>query len=116
MAKLSGETPTNLGELRRSAAFSASRIGERTVKDELRENLTGCEIHDNPYRPICRRRRDLVEEKGDATGIAWLPPEERYVEKLATPDVTIADTIGDIDPIEAARQGQNISGKTRTVH
>ena len=52
---------------------------------------------------------------GDETPIAWLTPEERYVEKLATPDVTIADMIGDIDPIKAARRGQNISDEL-TVH
>ena len=52
---------------------------------------------------------------GDATPIAWLSREERYVEKLATPDVTIADMIGDIDPIKAARAGQNIADEL-TVH
>src|SRR5438874_11673764 len=56
--------------------------------------IAGCEIHDNPYAPLCRRCRDLLREKGDATPIAWLSPEERYVEKLATPDVTVADLIG----------------------
>ncbi|MCL6507696.1 MAG: magnesium chelatase, partial [Bryobacteraceae bacterium] len=71
--------------------------------------IAGCEIHDNPYRPICRRCRLLVEEMGEETPIAYLTPEQRYVEKLATPDVTIADMIGDIDPIKAARQGRDIS-------
>jgi len=60
--------------------------------------IAGCEIHDNPYAPICRRCRELLAKDGDATPIAWLTPEHRYVEKLATPDVTIADLIGDIDP------------------
>src|SRR6059058_5006824 len=55
--------------------------------------IAGCEIHDNPYAPLCRRCRDLLKEKGDATPIAWLTPAERYVEKLATPDVTVADLI-----------------------
>lgn len=77
--------------------------------------LAGCEIHDNPYRPICRRCRDLVAELGDGAPIAWLSADDRYVEKLATPDVTIADMIGDIDPIKAARSGQNISDEL-TVH
>src|SRR5579862_2496159 len=77
--------------------------------------VAGCEIHDNPYRPICRRCRNLLEEQGDATPIAWLEANDRYVEKLATPDVTIADMIGDIDPIKAARSGQNISDEL-TVH
>src|SRR6266446_6597379 len=77
--------------------------------------IAGCEIRDNPYHPICRRCRDLLEEKGDATPIAWLDSEERYVEKLATPDVTIADMIGDIDPIKAARSGRDLSNE-HTVH
>ncbi|HET9182275.1 MAG TPA: magnesium chelatase [Candidatus Angelobacter sp.] len=75
----------------------------------------GCEIHDNPYEPICRRCRTLIAEQGDNTPIAWLTPEERYVEKLATPDVTIADLIGDIDPIKAARGGHDLSSEL-TVH
>jgi len=77
--------------------------------------VAGCEIHDNPYAPICRRCRELVAKEGDATPIAWLTPEYRYVEKLATPDVTIADLIGDIDPIKAARGGHELSSEF-TVH
>ena len=77
--------------------------------------IAGCEIHDNPYSPICRRCRDLIAECGESTAIAWLTPDDRYVEKLATPDVTIADLIGDIDPIKAARGGHEI-GSELTVH
>jgi len=77
--------------------------------------IAGCEIHDNPYAPICRRCRELVSKEADATPIAWLIPEHRYVEKLATPDVTIADLIGDIDPIKAARGGHELSSEF-TVH
>src|SRR5215813_104526 len=77
--------------------------------------VAGCEIHDNPYAPICRRCRELIAREEDATPIAWLPPDERYVEKLATPDVTIADLIGDIDPIKAARGGHELSSEF-TVH
>src|SRR5437870_2334153 len=77
--------------------------------------VAGCEIHDNPYSPICRRCRELVAREQDATPIAWLAPEQRYVEKLATPDVTIADLIGDIDPIKAARGGHELSSEF-TVH
>ena len=77
--------------------------------------VAGCEIHDNPYTPICRRCRELVAKEGDATPIAWLGPGHRYVEKLATPDVTIADLIGDIDPIKAARGGHELSSEF-TVH
>ncbi len=77
--------------------------------------VAGCEIHDNPYAPICRRCQELIAKEGDATPIAWLTPEHRYVEKLATPDVTIADLIGDIDPIKAARGGHELSSEF-TVH
>jgi magnesium chelatase subunit I len=77
--------------------------------------VAGCEIHDNPYDPICRRCRTLIAEQGEKTPIAWLTPEQRYVEKLATPDVTIADLIGDIDPIKAARGGHDLSSEF-TVH
>jgi magnesium chelatase subunit I len=77
--------------------------------------IAGCEIHDNPYDPICRRCRDLIAECGESTAIAYLTPEERYVEKLATPDVTIADLIGDIDPIKAARGGHGLASEL-TVH
>jgi magnesium chelatase subunit I len=83
--------------------------------DEVAPYVEGCEIHDNPYRPICRRCRDLLAMEGDETPIGWLEREQRYVEKLATPDVTIADMIGDIDPIKAARRGQDISDEL-TVH
>ena len=169
--------PSTLGSLRNSS-FSEQRIGARSVKDELRQNLicklqrgetlfpgvvgyedtvvpqvvnavlskhnfillglrgqaktrlirmltslldaglpyiAGCEIRDNPYHPICPRCRELVREMGDNTPIAWLRPDQRYVEKLATPDVTIADMIGDIDPIKAARGGHDIANEL-TVH
>jgi len=86
-----------------------------TLLDEAVPYVAGCEIHDNPYRPICRNCRNLIEEMGEETPIAFLSPEDRYVEKLATPDVTIADMIGDIDPIKAARRGHNISDEL-TVH
>ncbi|HAX44753.1 MAG TPA: magnesium chelatase, partial [Solibacterales bacterium] len=77
--------------------------------------IAGSEIHDHPYHPISRYARNLIAEAGDDTPIAYLSPEQRYVEKLATPDVTIADMIGDLDPIKAARAGQNISDEL-TIH
>ncbi|HYZ86016.1 MAG TPA: magnesium chelatase [Bryobacteraceae bacterium] len=86
-----------------------------TLLDEYTPYIEGCEIRDNPYAPICKRCRDLVAEMGEQTPIAFLHRNERYVEKLATPDVTIADMIGDIDPIKAARRGQNISDEL-TIH
>jgi len=86
-----------------------------SLLDEWTPYVAGCEIHDNPYAPICRRCRDLVASAGAEAPIAWLHRDQRYVEKLATPDVTIADMIGDIDPIKAARRGQDI-GDELTVH
>src|SRR5579885_2131786 len=83
--------------------------------DEQTPYITGCEIRDNPYQPLCRRCRDLISAKGDATSIAWLDRELRYVEKLATPDVTVADLIGDLDPIKAARGGEDLSSEL-TMH
>jgi magnesium chelatase subunit I len=77
--------------------------------------IGGCEIHDNPYRPLCRSCRERVAEEGDGTPIAWLGRDHRFVEKLATPDVTIADMIGDVDPIKAARGGRNLSDEL-TIH
>ena len=77
--------------------------------------IAGCEINDNPLPPICRRCRELVTREKDAAPIAWLTPEHRYVEKLATPDVTIADIIGDVDPIRAARGGRDLSDEL-TIH
>ncbi len=86
-----------------------------TLLDPQMPFIAGCEIHDNPYAPICRRCRDLIAECGESTALAYLTPEERYVEKLATPDVTIADLIGDIDPIKAARGGHELASEL-TVH
>ncbi len=75
-----------------------------TLLDEVIPIVKGCEINDNPYRPVCKRCVDLVNEHGDDVPIEWIPRESRFSEKLATPDVTIADLIGDIDPIKAATQ------------
>jgi len=86
-----------------------------SLLDEQMPYIAGCEIHDSPYAPICRRCIELIAKCGDATAIAYLTPEQRYVEKLATPDVTIADLIGDIDPIKAARGGHELASEF-TVH
>src|SRR6202046_3746710 len=72
--------------------------------------IAGCEINDNPLNPICRACREKIAAEGDSTPVAWMPRDQRYVEKLATPDVTIADIIGDVDPIRAARGGRGLSG------
>ncbi|HYP06512.1 MAG TPA: magnesium chelatase [Bryobacteraceae bacterium] len=83
--------------------------------DEYIPFIEGSEIRDSPYRPLSKYGRERVAESGDATPIDYLHRDERYVEKLATPDVTIADMIGDIDPIKAARRGHNISDEM-TIH
>jgi magnesium chelatase subunit I len=71
--------------------------------------MAGCPINDDPLRPTCALCRRVLAESGDAAPIRWVPRAERYREKLATPDVTIADLIGDIDPIKAARERLDFS-------
>lgn len=178
MVHHSPELPATLGALRRDSRFCEKRLRERSVKDEMRENLiarlssgeplfpgvigyeetvvpqvvnailsrhnfillglrgqaktrlirmlttlldpvmpyvAGSEIRDDPYAPISRFAKELILHRGEDTPVAWMSAQERYVEKLATPDVTIADMIGDIDPIKAARRGQDISDEL-TIH
>ena len=74
-----------------------------SLLDEVIPFVAGCEINDDPLRPICRHCHELIQKCGDATPIDYLGRESRFVEKLATPDVTIADIIGDIDPLKASR-------------
>src|ERR1700723_3318124 len=99
----------------RGQAKSRILRGLTELLDEQMPYVAGCEIRDNPYHPLCRRCRDLIAEKGAATPIAFLPRQDRYVEKLATPDVTVADLVGDLDPIKAARGGQDLSNEL-TMH
>jgi magnesium chelatase subunit I len=77
--------------------------------DEETPYIAGTELHDDPFRPLSAEGRRIVASEGDATPVEWLPREARYVEKLATPDVTVADLVGDIDPIKAAKLGTRIS-------
>ena len=77
--------------------------------------LAGTELNDDPLAPVSHEGRAVVAERGDDAEIGWLPRDARYVEKLATPDVTVADLIGDIDPIKAARLGTRL-GDERGVH
>jgi len=77
--------------------------------------LKDSELNDDPFCPISAEGRRIVAEEGDAAPVSWLPREARYVEKLATPDVTVADIIGDIDPIKAAKLGTKL-GDERSVH
>ena len=83
--------------------------------DESIPVVAGCEIHDDPFAPLCAACRAKAAAAGDDLPVAWLPRDARYVEKLATPDVTIADLIGDIDPIKAARKGLEL-GDEQTMH
>ncbi|HEX4573703.1 MAG TPA: magnesium chelatase [Gemmatimonadales bacterium] len=86
-----------------------------TLLDEEIPIIAGSEVNDNPFAPISKFGRELVAELGPRTPVAWLGRESRYVEKLATPDVTIADIIGDVDPIKAARGGHLLSDEL-TMH
>src|SRR5438876_9201212 len=86
-----------------------------TLLDEEIPIIGGSEVNDDPFDPISKYGRELIAERGDATPIAWLSRELRFVEKLATPDVTIADIIGDVDPIKAARGGHLLSDEL-TMH
>ncbi|MDH3423939.1 MAG: sigma 54-interacting transcriptional regulator, partial [Gemmatimonadota bacterium] len=83
--------------------------------DEHIPILAGSEVNDDPLRPLSKYGRQLVEEHGEHTPIEWIDRDARYVEKLATPDVTIADMIGDVDPIKAARGGHILADEL-TIH
>ena len=99
----------------RGQAKSRILRGLTQFLDEAIPVMAGCEINDNPFRPHCRACRTLVKEMGDETPVSFLSRGARYVEKLATPDVTIADMIGDVDPIRAARSGLNLADEL-TIH
>ncbi|MFL6286330.1 MAG: magnesium chelatase, partial [Pyrinomonadaceae bacterium] len=94
-----------------------SRIIRQLVNllDEAIPVIAGSEVNDDPFRPISAYGRQAVEREGDETPIAWVERDSRFVEKLATPDVTIADIIGDVDPIKAARGGHLLSDEL-TIH
>src|SRR6202047_589738 len=85
-----------------------------SLLDERVPAVKGCEINDDPYAPICTRCRNLQAEKGDDLEIAWIGRELRYAEKLATPDVSVADLIGEIDPIKVA-EGRYLADE-ETIH
>jgi magnesium chelatase subunit I len=82
--------------------------------DEWTPVIAGCEINDHPYEPVCVACRRLVAAKGDETPVAWKHRDDRYAEKLATPDVSVGDLIGDVDPIKVA-EGR-VLGDPETVH
>jgi len=99
----------------RGQAKSRILRGLVDLLDERVPVVPGCEIHDDPTAPLCAACRARVAEEGDGLPIAWLSRDQRFVEKLATPDVTIADMVGDIDPIKAAQGGLNLSDEL-TMH
>ena len=99
----------------RGQAKSRILRGLIDLLDEQIPVIPACEIHDDPLAPICGACRARVAREGDHLPIAWMRREDRYVEKLATPDVTIADMLGDIDPIKAAQAGLNLADEL-TMH
>src|SRR4249919_654316 len=99
----------------RGQAKSRILRGLADLLDERIPVVPGCEIHDDPLAPLCASCRARIAKSGDDLPIGWLGRDERFVEKLATPDVTIADMVGDIDPIKAAEAGLNLSDEL-TMH
>jgi len=99
----------------RGQAKSRILRGLADLLDDRIPVVPGCEIHDDPTAPLCAACRARVAREADDLPVAWLTRDARYVEKLATPDVTIADMVGDIDPIKAAQAGLNLSDEL-TMH
>ena len=111
-AILSGQDIVLLGE----RGQAKTRIARSLVNllDAETPVVAGCEINDNPLQPICRSCQMRIIEEGDATPVQWLPRDRRYSEKLATPDITIADLVGEVDPIKVA-EGRYLSDEL-TIH
>ena len=111
-AILSGHHMVFLGE--RGQGKSRIIRGLVSLLDERIPIVQGCEINDNPFKPICRACRRRLAEEGDALPIHWVGRDARYGEKLATPDVSIADLVGEIDPIKVA-EGRYLADE-ETIH
>ncbi len=111
-AVLSGQNIIFLGE--RGQAKSRIMRLLTGLLDELIPVIRGCEINDNPFSPVCKYCKEKVAGEGDDTEIVWLSRQDRYGEKLATPDTTIADLIGDVDPVKVA-EGRYLSDEL-TMH
>ena len=111
-AILSGQDIIFLGE----RGQAKTRLARNLVNllDEYIPIIAGCEINDNPFEPVCKACRDKVDECGDDVEIAWLPRDRRYGEKLATPDITISDLVGEVDPVRVA-EGRYLSDEL-TIH
>src|SRR5438552_11590884 len=99
-AILAGHHMVFLGE--RGQAKSRVSRGLTSLLDPLVPVIAGCPINDDPFAPICRECRRRAAAEGDALALAWIGHDERYAEKLATPDVSMADLVGEIDPIKVA--------------
>src|SRR6266542_5784398 len=111
-AILSGQDIVFLGE-RGQAKTRMARLLVALLDDEV-PALGGCEINDDPLEPICQACRLRLAEQGDAAPVVWVPRDRRYGEKLATPDITIADLIGEVDPIKVA-EGRYLADEL-TIH
>ncbi|MBI3648354.1 MAG: AAA family ATPase [Actinobacteria bacterium] len=109
---LAGHDLILLGERGQAKTRLIRRIVE--LLDPEAPVIAGCEINDHPYRPICARCRELVEAGGDSVPITWIGQQDRYAEKLATPDTSVADLIGDVDPIKVA-EGRYLADEL-TIH
>lgn len=112
-ALLSGHSVNLLG-LRGQAKTRLARLMVNLL-DEYIPYISGSEVNDDPFNPISHHGNQTLEEMGDNTEISWLHKSERYVEKLATPDVSVADLIGDLDPVKAINQKLSYSD-TRAIH
>ncbi len=111
-AVLSGQDIILLGERGQAKTRIARSLA--ALLDEEIPAIAGCEIGDEPFAPICAACRYRVANDGDAVEIAWVPRDRRYTEKLATPDISIADLIGEVDPIKVA-EGRYLSDEL-TIH
>ncbi len=111
-AVLSGQDIILLGE----RGQAKTRIARSLINllDPEMPAIAGCEINDDPFNPICRACKEKVEAEGDDVAVDWIPRDRRYGEKLATPDITIADLIGEVDPIKVA-EGRYLSDEL-TIH
>lgn len=111
-AILSGQDIIFLGERGQAKTRIARSLAN--LLDEVVPVIAGCEVNDDPFAPICKACHDKIEESGDSVEIAWLPRDRRYGEKLATPDITISDLIGEVDPVRVA-EGRYLSDEL-TIH